>query len=85
MQTTSFLSKIRVTLLTLVTLFVVSCSGNRVQTGNLVILLVDGCSSSSLSVARWYRSAVDSLPRQLNLDPYLCGYVDVSSIVSPSL
>ena len=83
MQTTSFLSKIRVTLLTLVTLFVVSCSGNRVQTGNLVILLVDGCSSSSLSVARWYRSAVDSLPRQLNLDPYLCGYVDVSSSVSP--
>ena len=41
MQTTSFLSKIRVTLLTLVTLFVVSCSGNRVQTGNLVILLVE--------------------------------------------
>ncbi|MGN1220485.1 MAG: alkaline phosphatase [Candidatus Cryptobacteroides sp.] len=83
MHTTSVLAKIRATLLALVALFLVSCSQNRVQTRNLVVLLVDGCSTSSLSVARWYRYAVDSLPHQLNLDPYLCGLVDASNTVSP--
>lgn len=83
MYSTSILTKIRATLLATVALFVVSCSQNRVQTSNLVVLLVDGCSASSLSVARWYRSAVDSLPHELNLDPYICGLVDVSSTVSP--
>ena len=45
-------------------------------TRNLIVMITDGTSSSLLSTARWYhRYMVDSLDWPLNVDPYLCGFV----------
>lgn len=45
-------------------------------TKNLIVMITDGTSSSLLSVVRWYqRYMTDSLELKLNLDPWLCGFV----------
>lgn len=64
-------------------LFAACSADRRFQTRNVIFLLVDGCSTSSLSAARWYRQCVDSIPGNLNLDPYICGLVRTSSAYSP--
>ena len=45
-------------------------------TKNLIVMITDGTSSSLLATARWYhRYMSDSLEWKLNLDPWLCGFV----------
>ncbi|MBQ9888398.1 MAG: alkaline phosphatase [Bacteroidales bacterium] len=45
-------------------------------TKNLIVMVPDGTSTSLLAVARWYqRYMTDSLEWKLNLDPWLCGFV----------
>lgn len=65
-----------------VALFVISCTKTQ-KTDNLIVMLVDGCSEPSLAVARLYRQNVDSIPGNLNLDPYICGLVNVANAWSP--
>lgn len=68
----------------LVAFLFIACSRQAdPQTRNVIVMMVDGCSTSSLSVARWYRQCVDSLPGNLNMDPYICGLVRTSSAYSP--
>ena len=57
-----------------------SCSGVHSEsvrpTKNLILMVPDGTSSSLLAVTRWYeRYLSDSLELALNMDPYMCGFV----------
>lgn len=83
-MTTSLVKKIRAVSISLIALFVISCTKNDIQTKNVIFMLADGCSVSSLSIARWYKQSVDSIPGTLNLDPYICGLVRTSSASSPA-
>lgn len=67
----------------LVAFLVLSCSKGP-ETKNTIFIVADGCSTSALSVARWYKQEVLGEKGNLYLDPFLCGYVRTSSAYSPT-
>lgn len=52
-------------------------------TRNVIFMLADGCSSGSVSLARWYKQYVGSMDENLNLDPYICGLMRPCHLNSP--
>ena len=46
---------------------------------NVILMVSDGTSLSTLSLARWMQWYADSTRPKLNVDPYLCGTVRTSS------
>lgn len=45
------------------------------QVRNIILMIPDGCSLASYSVARWYQRYLNEDKKYLNIDPYLCGTV----------
>lgn len=45
------------------------------QVRNIILMIPDGCSLASYSVARWYQRYLNEDQKYLNIDPYLCGTV----------
>lgn len=65
-------------------LLLAGCKGSATKgSGNVILLLVDGCSTSSLSAVRWYDTYTDSTFKSFNLDPYVCGLMRTCSVNSP--
>lgn len=60
-----------------------SCSHRKPQGGNVILMIVDGCSTSVLSAARWYNTYTDSTFTGFNIDPYICGLMRTYSVNSP--
>lgn len=50
---------------------------------NVILMISDGTSLSTLSLARWMQFYADSTRPKLNIDPYLCGTVRTSSSDAP--
>lgn len=50
---------------------------------NLIVLISDGTSLSTLSLARWMQLYQDSTAVKLNIDPYLCGTVRTNCSDAP--
>ena len=50
---------------------------------NVILMISDGTSLSTLSLARWMQWYADSTRPKLNVDPYLCGTVRTSSSDAP--
>ena len=53
------------------------------QVKNVILMISDGTSLSTLSLARWMQWYADSTRPKLNVDPYLCGTVRTSSSDAP--
>lgn len=60
-----------------------SCAPSKPQGGNVILMVVDGCSTSVLSAARWYNTYTDSTFTGFNIDPYICGLMRTYSVNSP--
>ena len=50
---------------------------------NIILMISDGTSLSSVSLARWMQFYRNPANQKLNLDPYLCGTVRTSSSNAP--
>lgn len=50
---------------------------------NIILMIPDGTSLSTVSIARWYQWYMDPNKPKLNIDPYLCGTVLTHSSNAP--
>jgi len=62
--------------------FILSCNPQPVHVKNVIVMVADGASLSSITAARWYK-AYNGMGDYLHVDPHLCG--TVSSFGSKSL
>lgn len=50
---------------------------------NIIVMIPDGTSLATVSMARWYQRYADPEKKQLNIDPYICGTVITYSSNAP--
>lgn len=70
-------------LIALTAVFVYGKSNVVKPTRNVIFFVVDGCSTSDLAVARWYKQLTSKTNEDLALDPYLCGLVRMQHTDAP--
>ena len=50
---------------------------------NVIVMIPDGCSLATISLARWFQWYTDAEKEHLTLDPYICGTVRTSCSNAP--
>lgn len=61
-----------------------AASKSEVPVKNLILLVADGTSWSTVSLARWYQRYTDSEHVKLHIDPFICGSVITFSSNAPT-